>query len=81
MGAFFFHMAGIFPELEHNLRAERQKIGIKRAMKKGVKFGSTLIAKYIKSEKMHIICRMKVFLLQCQLNLKNEVTFLIEILR
>ena len=39
MGASFFHMVGIFSELEHNLRAERQKIGIKRAMAQGVKFG------------------------------------------
>ena len=39
MGASFFHMVGIFSELEHNLRAERQKIGIKRAMQQGVKFG------------------------------------------
>ena len=39
MGASFFHMVGIFSELEHNLRAERQKIGIKRAMSQGVKFG------------------------------------------
>ncbi len=39
MGSSFFHMVGIFAELENNLRAERQKIGIKRAMAQGVKFG------------------------------------------
>ncbi len=39
MGSSFFHMVGIFAELENNMRAERQKIGIKRAMSQGVKFG------------------------------------------
>lgn len=39
MGSSFFHMVGIFAELENNLRFERQKIGIKRAMAQGVKFG------------------------------------------
>ena len=39
MGSSFFHMVGIFAELENNMRSERQKIGIKRALKDGVKFG------------------------------------------
>ena len=39
MGSSFFHMVGIFAELENNMRSERQKIGIKRAMKDGIKFG------------------------------------------
>jgi DNA invertase Pin-like site-specific DNA recombinase len=39
MGSSFFHMVGIFSELENNMRSERQKIGIKRAMKDGIKFG------------------------------------------
>jgi len=39
MGKSFFHMVGIFAELENNLRTDRQKIGIKRAMKDGIKFG------------------------------------------
>ncbi|MCH2263155.1 MAG: recombinase family protein [Candidatus Thioglobus autotrophicus] len=39
MGSSFFHMVGIFAELENNMRAERQKIGIKRALSQGVKFG------------------------------------------
>jgi DNA invertase Pin-like site-specific DNA recombinase len=39
MGSSFFHMVGIFAELESNLRSERQIIGIKRALKQGVKFG------------------------------------------
>jgi DNA invertase Pin-like site-specific DNA recombinase len=32
-------MVGIFAELENNLRSERQKIGIKRALDNGAKFG------------------------------------------
>ena len=39
MGSSFFHMVGIFAELENNMRRERQIIGIKRALKDGVKFG------------------------------------------
>ena len=39
MGSSFFHMVGIFAELENNMRSERQKIGIKRALKDGIKFG------------------------------------------
>ena len=39
MGSSFFHMVGIFAELENNMRRERQIIGIKRALKEGVKFG------------------------------------------
>ena len=37
MGSSFFHMVGIFAELENNLRSERQKIGIKRALDNGAK--------------------------------------------
>ena len=39
MGSSFFYMVGIFAELENNMRRERQIIGIKRALKDGVKFG------------------------------------------
>ena len=39
MGSSFFHMVGIFAELENTMRAERQKIGIRRAMSQGIKFG------------------------------------------
>ncbi len=39
MGSSFFHMVGIFAELENNMRRERQIIGIKRAKKEGIKFG------------------------------------------
>ena len=39
MGSSFFHMVGIFAELENNMRAERQKIGIRRALENGAKFG------------------------------------------
>ena len=39
MGSSFFHMVGIFSELENNMRRERQVIGIKRAIRDGVKFG------------------------------------------
>ena len=39
MGSSFFHMVGIFAELENNMRRERQIIGIKRALRDGVKFG------------------------------------------
>ena len=38
MGSSFFHMVGIFAELENNMRRERQIVGIKRALKDGVKF-------------------------------------------
>ena len=39
MGSSFFHMVGIFAELENNMRRERQIIGIKRALKDDIKFG------------------------------------------
>ncbi|SVC94083.1 uncharacterized protein METZ01_LOCUS346937 [marine metagenome] len=39
MGSSFFHMVGIFAELENNMRSERQKIGIRRALDNGAKFG------------------------------------------
>ena len=39
MGSSFFHMVGIFAELENNMRRERQIVGIKRALKDGIKFG------------------------------------------
>jgi DNA invertase Pin-like site-specific DNA recombinase len=39
MGSSFFHMVGIFAELENNMRKERQKIGIRRALENGAKFG------------------------------------------
>ena len=39
MGSSFFHTVGIFAELENNMRRERQIVGIKRALKDGVKFG------------------------------------------
>ena len=39
MGSSFFHMVGIFAELENNMRRERQIVGIKRALKDGVKLG------------------------------------------
>ena len=39
MGSSFFHMVGIFAELENNMRRERQIVGIKRALKDGVKSG------------------------------------------
>ncbi len=37
-GKTMFSMVGIFSELENNLRKERQKIGIKRALDNGAKF-------------------------------------------
>jgi DNA invertase Pin-like site-specific DNA recombinase len=51
MGSSFFHMVGIFAELENNMRAERQKIGIRRALENGAKFGrkSIMTDKLIKS--------------------------------
>ena len=39
MGSSFFYMVGIFAELENNMRSERQKIGIRRALENGAKFG------------------------------------------
>lgn len=39
MGRSFMAMIGIFSEIEHELRKERQKAGIKRALANGVKFG------------------------------------------
>ena len=51
MGSSFFHMVGIFAELENNMRAERQKIGIRRALDNSAKFGrkSIMTDKLIKS--------------------------------
>ena len=47
----FFHMVGIFAELENTMRKERQKIGIRRALENGAKFGrkSIMTDKLIKS--------------------------------
>ena len=39
MGRSFMAMVGIFAEIENELRSERQKIGIKRAIAQGAKFG------------------------------------------
>ena len=39
MGSSFFHMVGIFSELENTMRKDRQTIGIKRALSQGIKFG------------------------------------------
>ncbi len=51
MGSSFFHMVGIFAELENNMRKERQKIGIRRALENGAKFGrkSIMTDKLVKS--------------------------------
>ena len=51
MGSSFFHMIGIFAELENNIRKERQSIGIRRALENGAKFGrkSIMSDKLIKS--------------------------------
>ena len=51
MGSSFFHMIGIFSELENNIRKERQSIGIKRALENGAKFGrkSIMSDKLVKS--------------------------------
>ena len=38
-GKSMFQMVGIFAELENNMRKERQKIGIRRALENGAKFG------------------------------------------
>ena len=38
-GKSMFQMVGIFSELENNMRADRQRIGIKRALDNGAKFG------------------------------------------
>ena len=38
-GKSMFQMVGIFAELENNMRADRQRIGIKRALDNGAKFG------------------------------------------
>ncbi|MDA7441005.1 recombinase family protein [Candidatus Pseudothioglobus singularis] len=47
-GKSMFQMVGIFSELENNMRADRQRIGIKRALDNGAKFGR----KSIMNEKM-----------------------------
>jgi len=39
MGSTFFQMCGIFSSMETELRAERQKLGIARALERGAKFG------------------------------------------
>ena len=39
MDSSFFHMVGIFAELENNMRRERQIVGTKTALKDGVKLG------------------------------------------
>ncbi len=39
MGRAFFDMCGIFSSMETSLRAERQKLGIARALERGAKFG------------------------------------------
>ncbi len=51
MGSSFFHMVGIFAEVENNIRKERQKIGIRRALENGAKFGrkSIMTDKLVKS--------------------------------
>ena len=51
MGSSFFHMIGIFAELENNIRKERQSIGIRRALENGAKFGrkSIMSDKLVKS--------------------------------
>mgnify|MGYP004002518895 FL=1 len=51
MGSSFFHMIGIFSELENNIRKERQSIGIRRALENGAKFGrkSIMSDKLVKS--------------------------------
>jgi DNA invertase Pin-like site-specific DNA recombinase len=38
-GKSMFQMVGIFAELENNMRSDRQRIGIKRALDNGAKFG------------------------------------------
>ena len=38
-GQAFFQMCGIFSSMETELRAERQKLGIARALERGAKFG------------------------------------------
>ena len=38
-GQAFFQMCGIFSSMETSLRAERQKLGIARALQRGAKFG------------------------------------------
>ena len=55
-GKSMFQMVGIFAELENNMRSERQKIGIKRALDNGAKFGrkSILTDKLIEQ-----VCNLK----------------------
>ena len=53
MGSSFFHMVGIFAELENNMRAERQKIGIRRALDNGAKFGRKSIMTDKLVQKVH----------------------------
>jgi DNA invertase Pin-like site-specific DNA recombinase len=38
-GKSMFQMVGIFAELEQNMRSERQRVGIKRALENGAQFG------------------------------------------
>jgi len=49
-------MVGIFSELENNLRSERQKIGIKRALSQGVKFGRKDVVDEGKALKFSYCC-------------------------
>ena len=49
-------MVGIFSELENNLRSERQKIGIKRALSQGVKFGRKDVVDEDKALKFSYCC-------------------------
>ena len=51
MGSTFFHMIGIFAELENNIRKERQSFGIRSALENGPKFGrkSIMLYKLVKS--------------------------------
>ncbi len=49
-------MVGIFSELEKNLRSERQKIGIKRALSQGVRFGRKDVVDEDKALKFSYCC-------------------------
>lgn len=41
-------MIGIFAEMENNMRVERQKISIRRALENGARFGRKLIMSHNK---------------------------------
>ena len=49
-------MVGIFSELENNLRSERQRIGIKRALSQVVKFGRKDVVDEHKALKFSYCC-------------------------